>query len=85
MIFDKRKDEEIKWALWQLYFQQNKYFEKNKKYSSDISIFRIPEINGCTFKPQLFTTPTMFEFITNPCDGKGTWHINQDGKIYLNK
>lgn len=81
VIFEKRKDEEIKWGLWQLYFQQNKYFEKNKKYSSDISIFRIPEINNCEFNPQLFTTPTMFEFIANSCEGSGTWHINHEGRI----
>lgn len=85
VAFQKRKDEEIKWALWNLYFQQKEFYKKNKKYNSDISIFEIPETINCSFNPDLFTTPTMFEFIANSCEGNGTWHINQDGKIYLKK
>ena len=85
VTFQKRIDEEVKWALWQLYFQQKEFFEKNKKYSSDISIFKIPEINACPFNAELHTTPTLFEFTANSCEGNGTWHINQDGRIYFVK
>ena len=84
-IFQKKPDEEVKWALWQLYYQQKDFFEKNKKYSEDISIFKMPDINACAFNPKIYTTPTMFEIIANSCDINGTWRINQDGQIFLIK
>ena len=80
-VFQKKKDEELKWAMWNLYFQQKEFYKKNKKYNPDISIFKIPELKGCNFDPALYVTPTMFEFIAGSCEGNGRWHINQDGRI----
>ena len=77
------QDEQIKNALWNLYFQQRKYFKKNKTFTNDLSTFTIPtlEKSDCSFTPKIFSTPNMFEIIAPSCERDGNWSIRQDGKI----
>lgn len=83
--FQYDPDEEIKWALWQLYFQQMNHFETHGSYSDDLSRFTIPEIASpeCTFDPKIYVTPHLFEIVNESCTTAGTWTIRQDGKIQL--
>ncbi len=83
--FVKNPDEQIKWALWQMYFQQRTYHEKYGRYSPDLEGFTVPEVNAgeCSFEPEIHTTPHMFEIIAPSCNGTGLWSIRQDGKIQL--
>lgn len=79
------KDEQIKWALWNMYWQQLDYYKKHKTYTTDLNNFTIPTVEECSFEPTIHTTPYYFE-ITNPsCQNTGTWVIQKEGKIYLNK
>jgi len=81
--FDISNDEKIKWALWNMYWQQINYKKKNRKFMTQLEQFAIPKVDNCSFEPSLFTTPYSFE-ISNPSfDKKGHWVIQNDGKIYL--
>jgi hypothetical protein len=78
-------DEEIKWALWQLYFQQIEYHNKNGEFTDDLRLFSIPKISSpeCSFEPKIYITPNLFEIINESCTENGNWSIRQDGKIIL--
>ena len=81
--FIEHKDEEIKMALWNLYFQQIKFFNKNNMYTDDINLFTIPILKNsdCDFQPKIYTTPHLFEIVAKSCERDGNWSIRQDGKI----
>ncbi|MFK7771638.1 MAG: carbohydrate-binding family 9-like protein [Saprospiraceae bacterium] len=81
--FIEHQDEEIKMALWDLYFQQIKSFEKNNMYTDDINLFTIPvlENSDCDFQPKIYATPHLFEIVVKSCERDGNWSIRQDGKI----
>ena len=87
--FIDHADEQIKMALWDLYFQQVSNFNKNKTFTNDLKRFTIPKLENleCSFEPQIFTTPNMFEIVAKSCERNGSWSIRQDGKIdfYQNK
>lgn len=81
--FEQKDDEQIKWGLWNLYWQQLDYFKANKHYSPELNLFTIPDVKQCKFSPTINTTPNQFEIVNQSCDGKGFWIIDQTGKIYL--
>lgn len=83
--FNASPDEEIKWGLWQLYFQQRAYYEKHGSFTNTLEQFTVPDISlpGCPFEPWIYTTPHLFEITNRACDHEGTWSIRQDGKIQL--
>ncbi|MFK8009985.1 MAG: carbohydrate-binding family 9-like protein [Saprospiraceae bacterium] len=85
--FIKHEDEKIKWALWNLYFQQVDFKKKNKVYTDDLNQFTIPvlEKSDCEFQPQIFITPNLFEIVAKSCEQDGSWSIRQDGKIDFHK
>jgi len=80
-------DNDIKWALRQLYFKEKSYFEKNNKYNADFKLLGLKEVlvNGKPFAPQIKTTFTLFEAVAPSSDGKSTWHIVQDGRIWKSR
>jgi hypothetical protein len=80
-------DNELKWALRQLYFKEKSYFEKNTKYTTDFKLLGLKEIliNGKPFLPQIKTTFTMFEAVFQSSDGKSNWHIVEDGRIWKSR
>ncbi len=83
--FQHRPDEKIKWALWQLYFQQTTYKESNGRYLGDINQFTIPDVEGCSFIPELFAGKHGFQFSVPSCNGQREWVINEMGKISQTK
>lgn len=85
IAFEEKPDEVIKWALWQLYFQQKQFLETHGEYQSAMSSFKIPKVAQCRFEPEVYVTPHMFELVASSCDGAGMWFINQEGRIYFRK
>ena len=83
--FKHKKDEQIKWALWQLYYLQKKYNEEKGHYQSDLKYFELPHIDTCIFKPELYTTKFGFQFTALSCKGNKTWVIDETGKIESHK
>jgi hypothetical protein len=80
-------ENDVKMALRQLYFKEKSYFEKNNSYTTDYKLLGLKEIliNGKSFMPQIKTTFTMFEAVVPSTDGKSTWHIVQDGRIWKSR
>ena len=83
VTFIAQQDEKIKWALWQLYFQQQDHLEQTGKYTDDLNRFTIPEvvIKGYDFKPEVQITSSLFEISAEAPSG-GWWHIRSDGRIW---
>jgi len=76
-------DEEIKWALWNLYWQQLAYYKEHKVYTDNLSEFTIPLVDACSFQPSIYISPYSFEISNSSCSSNGAWVINKEGKISL--
>ncbi|MGM0506110.1 MAG: carbohydrate-binding family 9-like protein [Bacteroidota bacterium] len=78
------REEEIKWALRQVFYRQRDYFEKHGRYTEDGAELGVNEITveGLDFDPEIRTTRTMFEAVSESFDGNRTWHIRHDGRIW---
>ncbi len=81
--FISSKEDEIKWALRQLYYQQRKYFKAHHTYTDDLKKLTLPivEITNYSFEPQLFRTYNGYEIIAKSIDNQWVWLISADGKI----
>jgi hypothetical protein len=79
------QDNDVKWALRMLYYREKAYFEKHNSYTSDLKELGLEnyKIKDKPFKPAIKMTFTMWEAIFPGIDGKITWHIVQDGKIWM--
>ncbi len=75
--------EKIKWALRQLYYQQNTYFKQNSRYTDDIAALTVPKvrIKDYDFKPQIVKTYKGYEIIAQDLDNQHVWMIRTDGRI----
>ena len=80
--FKWNRDEEVKWALRQVYYAQRRYVSSNRRYASDINqLADIEKVPG-SFDVKIYTTPEMYEaVIQSPFSGKN-WHINQEGRTW---
>jgi len=87
--FIYQKDEVIKWALRQIYYQEKLYFEKNQVYTADLNLLgalvKEIQIEGYKWAPTIEITSSMYEAKALGFDGKTVWHIRQDGKIWKTK
>ena len=83
IAFIPSPDEKIKWALRQLYYQQNSYFKQNKKYTDDLKYFTLPivELDNYTFEPQIYLTHKGYEIIAKSIGREGVWSIQEDGLL----
>ena len=82
--FTPNPEEAIKWALWQLYFQQRKHKEAYGHYSNSTQGFRIPivEIEGYYLQPKVECTTHLFEISAASLDKDKRWYINHEGRIW---
>lgn len=80
--FEQNPDEQIKWILWQLYFQQRAHLKKYGHYIHKKEGLQIPPtLKNCELGINLFSTPHLFEITAQSCSQEGQWSIRQDGKI----
>ncbi|QHT72217.1 carbohydrate-binding family 9-like protein [Rhodocytophaga rosea] len=77
-------EEPIKWALRQLYYAQQQWKKKHKRYTTNLSDLKVapPTIKEYVFEPKLFCTPSLFEITAKSKKGTFNWHIRQDGLIW---
>ena len=82
--FLSRPDEHIKWALWQLFYQQYAFRKQQERYCSRLSDLTLPNVNlpGYVFTPKVQITDTQFELQALTADGRGVWHLNSEGRIW---
>ncbi|NUO03714.1 MAG: hypothetical protein HUU01_24130, partial [Saprospiraceae bacterium] len=71
-------------AMWQLFYQQHAFRKKQGRYCTRLSDLTFPEVNlpGYVFSPKVQITDTQFEWQALTADGKGTWHLNAEGRIW---
>ncbi|MDR1499588.1 MAG: carbohydrate-binding family 9-like protein [Tannerellaceae bacterium] len=80
--FVRNPDEDIRWALRNLYFRQAEYRKATGSYATTLAELKPEEV--CTPEQlrslSLHTTPSLYEIVL-PINGK-TWHITQDGLVW---
>lgn len=76
-------EEKIKWALWQLFYQQHAYYAQFRRFSRDRSQFDLPQVDipDYQFQPVLFTTASGFEILAPSLERGIYWRINEQGRI----
>jgi hypothetical protein len=76
---------EEKWILRQLYYGMKYYKDKNKIYPHNLEeLYSFLKIKDLDVNPDLQLTNTMFE-ITLISEDKVKWHVNNNGKIWMDK
>lgn len=85
--FIEKEEEKIKWALWQMHFQQINYKKANKVFSPSLEMLDLPVVDlpNYTFKPRIFTNPIGYIIEVPSYDGKANWYINEIGKLWKKK
>ena len=81
--FVHNRDEEIKWALWNLYWQQLEFYKDNNRYTDQLNTFTLPKLEGVAFEPKIYYTPNYFEIVSSSHISNGDWIINHEGRIYF--
>lgn len=78
-----QQDEQIKWALRQIYYQQKAYRKQHGTYADNLDALSANiEYNEQPFHPSLETTSiTFIAHYTDTISGT-VWHINHEGKIW---
>ncbi len=82
--FQFNPEENAKWALRQVYYQQRSYFENFGKYTdnpSDLNLKKL-KVEGCQFPPIINITPNLFEASLTSGEVYKKLFINQEGRIY---
>lgn len=82
--FVRDPDEDVKWALRQVYYRQQNHVRNHGFYSDDPAELNLGSINvdGFNFDPEIQTTQTQFEATSPSMDGERIWHINQEGRVW---
>jgi hypothetical protein len=82
--FVYNSEENAKWALRLVYYEQNKYFDKNGKYTSDIKKLGLDllKIDGYIWPPVIQITENRYEAFIKKIRSKEKWHISEDGRTW---
>jgi hypothetical protein len=77
-------EENVKWALRQVYYQQRNYFEQFGKYTENLFDLKLDglKIEGYEFPPSIKITPNLFEASLGSIGDEKALFINQEGRIY---
>jgi hypothetical protein len=82
VAFAKNPDEDIRWALRNLYYRQSEYRRATGAYATSIAELKPEEVcsPGQMNSLSLYTTPSLYEITL--ADKAKTWHIRQDGLVW---
>lgn len=76
-------EENVKWALRQIYYAEKKYFESNKKYTTNLNELGLMDVKVEGYSlPIIQTISNLYEAVIISVDGKIKWYISQDGKTW---
>ncbi|MEX1212855.1 MAG: carbohydrate-binding family 9-like protein [Balneolaceae bacterium] len=81
--FVRDPDEDVKWALREIYYKQRTHHRTHGRYSDDSSELTLEsiQVEGVDVDPEIQTTMTQFEATLPGIDGERTWLINQEGRV----
>lgn len=82
--FQFNSDENARWALRQIYYQEKNYFEQSGKYTDKLSDLNLSELKiaGYQIPPTITITPNLFEASLTNLGGDKKFFINQEGRIF---
>ena len=82
--FKSNPDEDVKWALRQIYYKQRNYYAKHGKFTTNISKLNIEELKTDKYNwpPKIEITDNLFEVQLKSSNKKRTFHISQDGRVW---
>ncbi|AFN74814.1 carbohydrate-binding family 9-like protein [Melioribacter roseus P3M-2] len=72
--------EEVKWFLRQLYYAQREYYERNKRYTDDLTLLDLPETNK--YETTVEATANLYEAEVK-INERSSVRITQDGLIKI--
>ena len=84
VTFHYPTDQQIRDCSWLIFYKQQDFQSKHKKYAETLAELGLPESlvrNGHTFKLQLSATPYQFTALISSSDGK-SFAINNNGSIH---
>lgn len=74
------KDERIKWELRKLYYRQRNYYAERGEFCREGRLLLGEE--PWSIEPRIETTSGTFHVSAPSSDGKGTYHIREDGMLW---
>jgi hypothetical protein len=82
--FEIPAGEKTAWWLRKLYYRQRAYWEQHGRYADDLKDLHPNRIGADVrlFRPVLQSTESLYEITAPALDGKGRWHIMQDGRVW---
>ncbi len=83
--FATNPEEHIKWALWQLHYQQAAYFKKHRKYATSIQeLSKVSvDIPNYQFDLTIKNSSDGYQLAAPTINGNSHWVINEDAQILL--
>ncbi|MFA7229079.1 MAG: carbohydrate-binding family 9-like protein [Melioribacteraceae bacterium] len=83
--FSWNGDENAKWALRKIYYNEKSYFMNNQKYTDDLLKLDLPEmkIEGFIWPPEIEAASNIFEARLMSADNKRIISIKNDGEISI--
>ncbi len=77
-------DTPVRWLLREVYYAEHRFFSEHRRYTDDSVRLGIPQDSDVLGERLTITvTPTQFEARLRSSSGTGTWHIRQDGRVWL--
>ncbi len=82
--FQFHPEENARWLLRQLYYQERNYFEQFGKYTNKLTNLHLDDlkVEGFQFPPNIKITPNLFEASLTSIGGGKKFFINQEGRIF---
>lgn len=82
--FVHRQSENAKWALRQVYYSERSFAARTGHFTSNFLDLGIPTqvVDGYRWPPTVKCTQSLYEAVIRSVDGKETWHIENDGRIW---
>ncbi|MFW6157688.1 MAG: carbohydrate-binding family 9-like protein [Balneolaceae bacterium] len=83
-VFKIGKEEQIKWNLRKLYYQQREYREMHGQYAAEVENLDLSELPDHIRKQMKFARGfNSYEIMLPSLSGDGYWGINETGKIFF--
>ncbi len=82
--FQYQPEENVKWALHQVYYRERTHFNQRGKFTEEVTALGL-EKNGLedySWPPKIMCTWNLFEAQLTSRDGSASWHIDQDGRVW---
>jgi hypothetical protein len=77
-------EEDVKWALRQVYYKQKTHRALYGMFSDNINELELTqlEVSGYQWPPKIQHTESLFEAVLQSTDGNHQWRIKQDGLVW---